>query len=81
MDGLSGMIGVSSSSLASFHLEHVMRGLKWPVSCSNHPPRIPLLHPCAVASLQESPRWPEGPSPQAGVAPAGAAEPLAKEAG
>lgn len=28
-----------------------------------------------------SPRWPEGPSPQAGVAPAGTAEPLAREGG
>lgn len=63
MDGLSGMIGVSSSSLASFHLDHVMRGLKWPVSCSNPPTLRTLL--CTPP-----------PSPPCRSPPAGRKDPL-----
>lgn len=71
MDGLNRMIGVSSSSDASFHMDHVMRAESG--QCCVF---LPLCAPPCW-----SPRWPEGPSPQAGVAPAGTAEPLAREGG
>lgn len=75
MDGLNRMIGVSSSSAASFHMDHMMQALSSPC-------RVPLcLCPPTYTHSLLDPRWPEGSSPQAGVVPAGTAESLAKEGG
>ena len=75
MDGLNRMIGVSSSSAASFHMDHMMQDLSGPCRVS-----VCLCPPTYAHSLLD-PRWPEGSSPQAGVVPAGTAESLAKEGG
>lgn len=73
------MIGVSSPSAASFHVDHVMQSLKWPVSCLSL--SLSLSVPPRPSPPCWSPRCPEGPSPQAGVDPAGTAEPLARKRG